>query len=118
MVQGGGMIPEMIERKTKNPIPHEGANGLKNLRGTIAMARTNNPVSATSQFFINVVDNAFLDFSRPAGSGWGYAVFGRVIEGIEIVDEMTKVSTTRRGGHDDVPRDPITIDRVEILDVE
>ena len=70
----------MIEKETRNPIAHEGANGLKNLRGTIAMARTNNPTSATSQFFINLVDNRFLDFSRPSGSGWGYAVFGRVTE--------------------------------------
>ncbi|MBP9779430.1 peptidyl-prolyl cis-trans isomerase [Candidatus Gracilibacteria bacterium] len=109
MIQGGGFEPGMIEKETRNPIAHEGANGLKNLRGTIAMARTNNPTSATSQFFINTVDNGFLDFTRPSGSGWGYAVFGKVIEGMEILDQMEKVSTSTHGHHDDVPREDIVI---------
>jgi peptidyl-prolyl cis-trans isomerase B (cyclophilin B) len=79
------------------------------------MARTNNPLSATSQFFINVADNGFLDYTRPSGSGWGYAVFGRVTEGMDIVDQMERVETTRRGQHDDVPRDDILIVRAEMI---
>lgn len=109
MIQGGGFEPGMGEKETRNPIAHEWANGLKNLRGTIAMARTNNPTSATSQFFINTVDNGFLDFTRPSGSGWGYAVFGKVIEWMEIIDQMEKVATATRGQHDDVPREDIVI---------
>lgn len=88
MIQGGGMEPGMQEKDTLKPIKHEGENGLKNLRGTIAMARTNDPHSATSQFFINTVDSSFLDFTRPGGQGWGYTVFGKVIDGMDTVDAI------------------------------
>jgi peptidyl-prolyl cis-trans isomerase B (cyclophilin B) len=115
MIQGGGFEPGMTEKTTRNPIAHEGANGLKNLRWTLAMARTNNPTSASSQFFINTVDNAFLDFTRPNGSGWGYAVFGKVTDGMDIVDNMEDVSTTTRGHHDDVPRDDIMIIKASMI---
>jgi peptidyl-prolyl cis-trans isomerase B (cyclophilin B) len=115
MIQGGGFESGMIEKKTRNPIAHEGENGLKNLRGTLAMARTNNPTSATSQFFINTVDNGFLDFSRPSGSGWGYAVFGRITAGMEIIDEMELFETGPYGQHDDVPISDIMIIRATML---
>lgn len=115
MIQWGGMHPDMSEKITRNPIEHEGANGLKNLRGTIAMARTNNPRSATSQFFINTVDNNFLDFSRPSGSGWGYAVFGKVTDGMDVIDQIEQVATGSYGHHDDVPVDPITLIKAELL---
>lgn len=115
MIQGGGLEPGMKEKKTKNPIKHEWENGLKNLRGTIAMARTNDPHSATSQFFINTADNSFLDFTRPSGQGWGYTVFGRVTEGMDIVEAIEWVTTCRRMGHDDVPFDDIMIDKIEVI---
>lgn len=88
MIQGGGFEPGMREKKTQKPIKHEGENGLKNLRGTIAMARTNDPHSATSQFFINTVDSSFLDYTRPGGQGWGYTVFGQVTEGMDVIDTI------------------------------
>lgn len=115
MIQGGGLESGMNEKKTKNPIKHEWVNGLKNLRGTIAMARTNDPHSATSQFFINTADNSFLDFTRPGGQGWGYTVFGRVTEGMDIVETIEWVTTCRRMGHDDVPFDDIIIDKIEVI---
>lgn len=115
MIQCGGFEPGMTEKKTRNPIAHEGANGLKNLRGTLAMARTNNPLSATSQFFINTVDNGFLDYTRPSGSGWGYAVFGRVTDGMEIIDQIEKVKTGMHGHHDDVPTTDIMITRAALI---
>ena len=115
MIQWGWLEPGMIDKKWHHPIEHEGANGLKNTRGTIAMARTNDPHSATSQFFINTVDNDFLDFTRPSGMGWGYAVFWKVTEGMEVVDAIERVPTTRRAGHDDVPRDDIIIESVEVV---
>jgi cyclophilin family peptidyl-prolyl cis-trans isomerase len=107
MVQGGGMTEDMKQKTTRAPIKNEANNGLKNRRGTLSMARTNDPHSATSQFFINLVDNAFLD--PGPSSGAGYAVFGCVTEGMSVVDAMAKAKTGRRGMHDDVPVDPIRV---------
>src|SRR5262249_2212900 len=106
MIQGGGMEPGMKERKTRGPIKNEAGNGLSNKRGTIAMARTNDPDTATAQFFINVKDNDFLD--RRGGNA-GYAVFGKVIEGMDVVDKIKAVKTAKKGGHDDVPVEDIVI---------
>jgi cyclophilin family peptidyl-prolyl cis-trans isomerase len=107
MVQGGGMTEDLRQKPTRTPIKNESANGLKNRRGMLSMARTNDPDSATSQFFINLVDNAFLDPGPRSGAG--YAVFGCVTEGMSVVDAMAKVKTGRRGGHDDVPVEPIKV---------
>lgn len=109
MVQGGGMTDELVQKPTREAIRNEADNGLKNRKGTIAMARTNAPHSASSQFFINLVDNGFLDFKAASGNGWGYCVFGRVIEGMEVVDKIGKVATGIRGFHRDVPKTPIYI---------
>ncbi|HHH39628.1 MAG TPA: peptidyl-prolyl cis-trans isomerase [Sedimenticola sp.] len=109
MIQGGGYEPGMIEKPTRAPIENEAANGLSNLRGTIAMARTADPHSATAQFFINVGDNKFLD--HPGQDGWGYCVFGRVTAGMEVVDEIKGVDTTQRAGHGDVPVEDIVIEK-------
>ncbi|MGH8251869.1 MAG: peptidylprolyl isomerase [Steroidobacteraceae bacterium] len=106
MIQGGGFTAEMQQKSTHGAIVNEANNGLANLRGTIAMARTNDPDSATAQFFINLVDNAFLDY-KPGSPG--YAVFGRVAGGIDVVDKIAAVKTGRRQGHDDVPREPVVI---------
>jgi len=114
MIQGGGMDAQMRERKTRPPIKNEAANGLKNKVGCIAMARTNVVDSATSQFFINVKDNDFLDHRSPAPAEYGYAVFGRVIEGLQVVHSIEKVKTGRRGVHDDVPVDPVVINSVKV----
>ena len=108
MIQGGGMTPDMNEKKTRAPIPLESRNGLTNQRGTLAMARTNVPDSATAQFFINVVDNNFLDAAR-SPDGNGYAVFGKVIQGMDVVDKIRKVPTGNKGMHGDVPREPVLI---------
>jgi peptidyl-prolyl cis-trans isomerase A (cyclophilin A) len=107
VVQGGGMTEDMRQKPTRSPIRNEASNGLKNRRGMLSMARTNDPDSATSQFFINLVDNAFLDPSPRNGAG--YAVFGCVTEGMPVIDEMAKVKTGRRGPHDDVPVEPIKV---------
>jgi len=116
MVQGGGMNQDLIEKKKqRDPIKNEAANGLKNLTGTIAMARTAMPHSATAQFFINVADNAFLDHTAPEGQGWGYAVFGRVTEGMETVEKIAAVPTGRRGMHSDVPRQAVVIKSAQRL---
>ena len=112
MIQGGGMTPDMQQKKTNPPIKNEAANGLKNKRGTIAMARTNIPDSATSQFFINHKDNAFLDFKDPSPRGIGYAVFGKVISGMEVVDAIA-VTPTRPG---DVPVEPVVIESVTVVE--
>jgi peptidyl-prolyl cis-trans isomerase B (cyclophilin B) len=109
MVQGGGMTVSMKEKPTKPPVKNEADNGLKNLRGTIAMARTQVPDSATAQFFINSVDNDFLNHKNKTPQGWGYSVFGKVVEGMDVVDAITKVKTGNRGGHDDVPVDTLMI---------
>jgi cyclophilin family peptidyl-prolyl cis-trans isomerase len=114
MIQGGGMNADLKPKKNKAPIKNEADNGLKNVRGTIAMARTQVVDSATSQFFINVSDNDFLNHQGKTPSGYGYAVFGRVIGGMETVDAIRKVATGNQGMHQDVPRDPVTINRVVV----
>jgi len=111
MVQGGGMTPDMNEKPTDPPIRNEARNGLRNNRGTVAMARTNDPNSATAQFFINLKDNAFLDFGI---RGMGYAVFGEVLEGMDVVDKIAAVQTTRRGQNDDVPVTPVLITSAKV----
>lgn len=112
MIQGGGMDAQMFERDTLGPIENEADNGLGNERGTIAMARTSDPHSATAQFFINAVDkNGFLNHTSKAGSGWGYCVFGRVTDGLDVVDKIRGVATGRRGMHDNVPLKPIVIQK-------
>lgn len=116
MAQGGGFDTSFAQKETKAPIKNEADNGLKNKRGTLAMARTNDPNSATAQFFINYKDNSFLDHTSPTPSGWGYAVFGEVIEGMEIVDEMAKQPTANRGMHQDVPKTDIVIEKAEIVE--
>ncbi len=113
MIQGGGMTASMKEKSTKPPVKNEADNGLKNQRGTIAMARTQVPDSATAQFFINMVDNDFLDFKAKTLQGWGYAVFGKVVEGLEVVDAIAKVKTANRSGHQDVPVDTVMIIKAE-----
>ena len=113
MVQGGGITEDMLDKPSKHaPINNEANNGLKNDRGTLAMARTGDPHSATSQFFINHADNAFLNFTSESQQGWGYAVFGKVVEGMDVVDAMAKVATGNKGGHQNVPLEPITITAV------
>ena len=109
MIQGGGMDAKMKEKPTHDPIPNEADNGLKNERGTIAMARTADPHSASAQFFINHADNAFLNHREPTKDGWGYAVFGKVIDGMDVVDKIAKVKTRSQGIHDDVPVDMVLI---------
>ena len=111
MIQGGGFEPGMKQKGTDAPIRNEAGNGLKNKKYTLAMARTNDPHSATAQFFINATDNDFLDFKAENAQGWGYAVFGRVTEGTDIVDAIEKVRTGRKGFHDDVPLDDVVIQR-------
>ncbi len=115
MIQGGGMTPGMDQKKTKAPIENEAANGLKNKRGSIAMARTGDPHSATAQFFINTVDNDFLDFKSPSGQGWGYCVFGEVVEGMDVVDKIRAVRTGNKGFHQDVPVDDVIIEKAEVV---
>lgn len=109
MIQGGGLGARMDEKPTREPVKNEADNGLKNERGTIAMARTMNPHSATAQFFINLVDNDFLNFQAPSGNGWGYCVFGKVTEGMDVVDKIAKVKTTTVGMYQDVPSDLVVI---------
>ncbi len=111
MAQGGGFDVGMKQKATDAPIQNEANNGLKNDKYTVAMARTNAPHSASSQFFINTVDNEFLNFKSESPSGWGYAVFGKVVGGTDIVDKIEKVKTGRSGFHDDVPTDPVIIER-------
>lgn len=113
VIQGGGFDKEMKEKNTYPAIKNEADNGLSNLRGTIAMARTSDPHSATSQFFINLVDNKNLDFKdKNSGRGWGYAVFGKVIEGMDVVDKIASVQTTTKGYYENVPKEPILILKV------
>lgn len=114
MIQGGGLTEDMETKPTNSPIPNEADNGLKNVRGSIAMARTQDPHSATSQFFINTVDNAFLDHKGKSVQGWGYCVFGKVIEGLDVVDAIENLPTTARAGHSDVPADPVFIKRATL----
>lgn len=114
MIQGGGFKSGMEQKETAAAIKNEANNGLKNLRGTIAMARTSDPHSATSQFFINLQDNAFLDFTEESSKGWGYAVFGKVVEGMDVVDKIAKVPTGRAGFHRDVPQQEVIIQSVTV----
>jgi peptidyl-prolyl cis-trans isomerase B (cyclophilin B) len=114
MIQGGGFVPGMTQKPTRAPIENEASNGLKNETYTIAMARTPDPNSATAQFFINVKDNGFLNFSSPSPQGYGYAVFGKVIEGAEVIDTIKKAKTGTRAGHQDVPLEDVVITRAEI----
>ncbi len=109
MIQGGGFSQDMVQKPTGPPIMNEANNGLKNLRGTVAMARTSDPHSATAQFFINLKDNAFLDHTSSTTQGWGYAVFGTVVEGMDVVDAIAHVKTGAHGPHRDVPADAIVI---------
>ena len=114
MIQGGGFTKDMNQKETREPIRNEAMNGLKNLRGTIAMARTMVVDSATSQFFINLVDNDFLDFSAPTPQGFGYAVFGEVVDGLSVVDAIGKVKTGFSGPHQNVPEEPVVIRKITI----
>ncbi|MCK9535640.1 MAG: peptidylprolyl isomerase [Pseudomonas sp.] len=116
MIQGGGFDSNMKEQKTRNSIKNEANNGVSNKLGTIAMARTMEPHSASAQFFINVKDNDFLDHSAPTTQGWGYTVFGEVVEGMDVVDAIKNVATTSKGGHQDVPRDAVIIEKAEIVE--
>ncbi|MDD3018698.1 MAG: peptidylprolyl isomerase [Comamonas sp.] len=115
MIQGGGFTTDMQQKETQAPIENEAKNGLKNDAYTIAMARTGDPHSATAQFFINTVSNDFLNHTSPSAQGWGYAVFGKVVQGQDVVDSIKKVRTTRKGYHDDVPYDLVVIDKAVAL---
>jgi peptidyl-prolyl cis-trans isomerase B (cyclophilin B) len=115
MIQGGGFEPGMRQKPTKGTVKNEATNGLKNERYTVAMARTNDPHSASSQFFINVKDNAFLNHSEPSAEGWGYCVFGKVVEGREVVDKIKGVRTGKRGFHSDVPVEDVIIEKAEVV---
>ena len=115
MVQGGGMEPGLKQKPTKGEIKNEANNGLKNDKYTLAMARTNAPHSATAQFFINTVDNDFLDFKAPSGQGWGYCVFGQVVDGMDVVDKIRAVRTGNKGFHQDVPVEDVIIEKAEVV---
>ncbi|MFV0888103.1 peptidylprolyl isomerase [Metapseudomonas otitidis] len=116
MIQGGGFEPGMKQKSTRAPIKNEANNGLSNKVGTIAMARTMDPHSASAQFFINVSDNDFLDHSAPTTQGWGYAVFGQVTEGMDVVNAIKGVATTMKAGHQDVPVEDVIIEKAEIVE--
>lgn len=116
MIQGGGLDADMQEKPTRNPIQNEAENGLSNDRYTVAMARTMQPHSATAQFFINVADNLFLNHTSKCGQGWGYAVFGRVVQGMDVVDKIKGVPTGSKGFHQDVPKSPVVITKASVLD--
>jgi peptidyl-prolyl cis-trans isomerase B (cyclophilin B) len=115
MIQGGGFAPGMKQKPTRAPVANEAGNGLKNRKYTVAMARTNDPHSATAQFFINVADNDFLDYKGPSPQGWGYCVFGKVVEGTDVVDRIKGVPTGRSGFHENVPSDDVVIRKAEVL---
>ena len=104
-----------MQKSTKSPIINEADNGLKNARGTLAMARTSEPNSASSQFFINLVDNKFLNYSASTGEGWGYAVFGKVVSGMDVVDKMATLATGSRNGHQDVPKEDLVIEEITVV---
>lgn len=114
MIQGGGFEPGMSQKPTRAPVENEASNGLKNEAYSVAMARTSDPDSATAQFFINVANNSFLNFTAPTPQGYGYAVFGKVVEGMEVIDAIRKVKTGNRAGHQDVPLEDIVITKAEI----
>ena len=113
MIQGGGFTPGMSQKPTRAPVANEAGNGLKNASYTLAMARTSDPHSATAQFFINVADNAFLDYKGPSPQGWGYCVFGKVVGGTDVVDRIAGVATGTSGFHQDVPKQDVVITRAE-----
>ncbi len=113
MIQGGDIEPGMKQKPTRAPVANEAANGLKNQKYSVAMARTSDPHSATAQFFINVKDNDFLDYKGPSPQGWGYCVFGKVVSGGDVVDKIAKVQTGSSGMHQDVPRQDVVITRAE-----
>ncbi len=115
MVQGGGFEPGMTQKAVDAPITNEANNGLKNDKYTLAMARTSDPHSATAQFFINVGNNAFLNHTAPSAQGWGYAVFGKVVSGTEVVDKIRAVQTGRKGFHDDVPKEDVVIEKAVVV---
>ena len=115
MIQGGGMEPGMAQKPCDDPITNEANNGLKNANYTVAMARTGDPHSATAQFFINVADNGFLNHTAPSQQGWGYAVFGKVVSGQDVVDRIKTVKTGRKGFHDDVPKEDVIIEKAVAL---
>jgi len=115
MVQGGGMEPGMAQKKTAKPIENEADNGLKNTAYTLAMARTSDPHSATSQFFINIADNDFLNHTAKSSQGWGYAVFGKVVDGTDVVDKIKAVATGRKGFHEDVPKEDVILTKAVAL---
>ena len=116
MIQGGGFTTDMEQKPTQAPVDNEANNGLKNERGTIAMARTQDPHSATAQFFINVQDNDFLNHTGENMQGWGYTVFGKVTQGEEVLDKIRSVQTGSQGGHQDVPTDPIIIESISVTE--
>jgi peptidyl-prolyl cis-trans isomerase B (cyclophilin B) len=116
MIQGGGMTADLKEKSSGDQIENEANNGLKNERGTVAMARTSDPHSATAQFFINVNDNDFLNHTAPNAQGWGYAVFGKVTDGLDVVDEIRKVKTGNTGFHQDVPAENVIIEKATVLE--
>jgi peptidyl-prolyl cis-trans isomerase B (cyclophilin B) len=113
MIQGGGFAPGMRQKPTRAPVANEAGNGVKNARLTVAMARTSEPHSATAQFFINLADNAFLDYKGPSPQGYGYCVFGKVVGGVDVVDKIAGVATGRSGGHENVPEQDVLITRAE-----
>jgi len=113
MIQGGGMEPGMKQKPTRAPIANEATNGIKNKKYTLAMARTSEPHSATAQFFINVADNDFLDYKAPSANGWGYCVFGKVVQGQDVVDKIRGVATSNSGLHQNVPKDDVIIEKAE-----
>jgi peptidyl-prolyl cis-trans isomerase B (cyclophilin B) len=116
MIQGGGFQPGMRQKPTAAPVENEATNGLRNERYTVAMARTSEPHSATAQFFINVADNDFLNHTSPTPKGWGYCVFGRVVDGMDVVDQIKSVRTVRLGMHQDVPEQEVRIERAEVVE--
>ena len=116
MIQGGGFEPGMKQKETRDPVENEANNGLRNNRYTIAMARTSDPHSATAQFFINVADNDFLNHTAPTSNGWGYAVFGEVIEGTDVVDKIKLVKTGSKGFHQDVPAEDVVIEKATLVE--
>jgi peptidyl-prolyl cis-trans isomerase B (cyclophilin B) len=116
MVQGGGFEPGMKQKPSDSPVENEANNGLKNVRGSVAMARTNDPHSATAQFFINVSDNDFLNHSAPTPQGWGYCVFAEVVDGLDVLDSIRKVKTGNKGGHQDVPTDDVIIEKAVVTE--
>jgi peptidyl-prolyl cis-trans isomerase B (cyclophilin B) len=116
MIQGGGFEPGLVQKQTRAPIRNEAANGLKNDKYTVAMARTSDVNSATAQFFINVADNDFLNHSSPTPQGFGYCVFGKVVEGMDVVDKIKKVRTGNRGGHQNVPLENVLLEKAEVVE--